>query len=359
MPETSEKDPQETLVQLTKSVLGQQSLTSDEAATAAEALADSKPSLEAKESFLRALAAKGESPSEVAAFAKTFRERAINPGLSDWASRAIDIVGTGGDRSGTFNFSTATALLLAAMEVPVMKHGNRSITSKSGSADLLAALGVPMSPTSDWLKRSLEENHFCFFFAPSFHPAFKEIMPVRKRLAETGTKTIFNLLGPLINPGQPAHQLMGVFASHWVHPIAAALEDLGLTAAMVVHSKISESSGVDEMTVAGENQVVGVGSLKGITIPADPTDLGLKAATLADIAGGDAAENLTILRSLANGAAQGPMEDTLCLNAGAALQICGRSPDLISGIQLARESLRSGLLTEWLLHFQTFNRTHS
>ena len=161
--------------------------------------------------FLLALAEKGETPAEVAAFAAGISSLAVDPGVSDWADRAIDVCGTGGDGSGTFNISTAVSFIVAAAGVPVFKHGNRSITSKCGSADLLEALGIRLDATAEQVRASLEAVSFCFFFAPAYHPAFKEIMPVRKALATEGKRTIFNLLGPLINPGKPAHQLLGVF----------------------------------------------------------------------------------------------------------------------------------------------------
>ncbi len=347
------------LTELTEKLRGGTSLKVPEARSGAEALAAPSPSIEEKEAFLLALARKGETPQEVLAFAQEFRERALDPGLDKIAAGAIDIVGTGGDHSGTFNFSTATGLLLAAMGVPVMKHGNRSITSKSGSADLLAALGIPMGNDPDFLRKSIEEFNFCFFFAPSFHPAFKEIMPVRKRLAETGTRTIFNLLGPLINPGKPAHQLMGVFSQEWVSPVSSALDALGLKAAMVVHCQISETVGVDELTVAGANRIEGAGQLKGESFASLPAEFGLPEGYLSDILGSESGQNLGILRTLANGTTSGPMLDTLCLNAGAALYLCGRTSSIQEGISVAKAAIHDKALLKWLIRFEDFNRKNS
>ncbi len=336
-----------------------ESLSEEQAMEAAVALADPSPSVESKEDFLKALSEKGEGPTEVAAFAKAFRARARETGLEEFAEKSIDVVGTGGDKSGTFNFSTATALLLASMGVSVMKHGNRSITSKSGSADLLAALGVPMEADLPHLRESLERFHFCFFFAPAFHPAFKEIMPVRKKLAESGTRTIFNLLGPLINPGRPAHQLMGVFAPQWVEPIASALHGLGLRSALTVHSATGRTSGVDELTVAGDNMIVGSGRLSDADFDSAPEAFGLQRADLADIRGGDAGQNLGILKDLAAGKGTAPMEDTLYFNAGAALKIMDRAGSIAEGIDEARSALKEGSLLSWLASFETFNRKHA
>ena len=359
MPTTHSSEHRDPLSALTEKLVDGANLSSAEAGDAAGALADPAPEPASKEAFLRALAAKGETPGEVSSFAKVFRDLSLPTGLDDLAPEAIDIVGTGGDRSGTFNFSTATALLLASLGVPVMKHGNRSITSRSGSADLLAALGVPMDPGPAFLRESLERFHFCFFFAPAFHPAFKEIMPVRKRLAESGTRTIFNLLGPLINPGRPAHQLMGVFAREWVAPVAEALDRLGPRAALVVHCETGGDSGVDELTVAGENRVCGAGALRDFDFPPDPGSLGLARARLADLLGGDAGENRIILQSLAGGTASEPMRDTLCLNAGAALFTCGRTESVEAGIETARQAIRDRVFHDWLVRFETFNGEHS
>jgi len=354
-PSQSEKH----LTALTDKLTEGSSLTVEEAREAASGLASPEPSLESKESFLTALSRKGETPDEVFAFAAEFRERAVDPGLDDFREGAIDIVGTGGDGSGTFNFSTAAALLVASIGLPVMKHGNRSITSKSGSADLLADLGVPMENDPGALRKSLEEFGFCFFFAPAFHPAFKEIMPVRKKLAETGTKTIFNLLGPLINPGRPRQQLMGVFSDLWLDPIAGALDQLDIASGMVVHCRVANGAGVDELTTAGTNLVRGVGSLRGSTFPIQASELDLPDCILADLRGGESADNLQMLRDLAQGNLKGPVLDTLCLNAGAALFLSGRSETIPSGIELARTSISDGQFQDWLNRFEKFNHSQS
>jgi len=356
---SSSSDPELTLTELTEKLHQGTSLTVPEARSAAAALASPTPNPQAKENFLIALSGKGETPDEVFAFAEEFRSRSVDPGLGEFSEAAIDVVGTGGDRSGTFNFSTATALLLASMEIPVMKHGNRSITSKSGSADLLAALGVPMENRPDYLRKSLEKFHFCFFFAPSFHPAFKEIMPVRKKLGERGIKTIFNLLGPLINPGRPAQQLLGVFSEDWVAPLATALDRLGLHAALVVHSRINQEQGVDELTTAGVNRLQGAGALKGAAFPSSASEFGLTPSRLEDLRGGEAVENLETLNALAAGRLGGALLDTLCLNAGAALLTCHPSSSIQEGIAKARAAIQEGRFQRWLENFTTFNHSHS
>ena len=216
-----------TLAELTTQLVAGQELTKGEVEVAVMALAGTEVSDEGKGAFLAALAAKGETAEEVAAFAVAFRARAINPGVEAWAPRAIDIVGTGGDHAGGFNISSLVVLTLASAGVTVMKHGNRGITSKCGSADLLAALGVNLEAPPEKLRRALDELGFVFFFAPAFHPTFKHIVPVRKALAAKGQRTVFNILGPLINPGRPAHVLLGAFAEPWVRKLAGALDALG------------------------------------------------------------------------------------------------------------------------------------
>ena len=193
-----------------------QDLTPAEVAAAATALASPEVAADAKAAFLTALGDKGETTGEVAAFAQAFRGMAVNPGVEAWATRAIDVVGTGGDHAGGFNISSLVVLTLASAGVPVMKHGNRGITSKCGSADLLAGLGVNLQAPPEVLRRALTELGYVFFFAPAYHPAFKHIAPVRKQLAEQGRRSVFNILGPLINPGRPAHALLGAFSPAWV-----------------------------------------------------------------------------------------------------------------------------------------------
>ena len=232
--------------------------------TASDLLASPDPDAVDKERFLLALADKGESPEEVAAFASSFRELARDPGLSSLAKAAIDVCGTGGDKSGSFNISTFVAFTLSAGGVPVLKHGNRSITSQCGSADLLEGVGIHLTPSPATLIAAVEELNFTFFFAPNFHPAFKEIMPVRQNLASKGRRTVFNLLGPLINPARPAFQLLGVFSPDLVVPMASTLNALGLRRGLVVHGKLDKGRGMDEISCAGKNLAAGFGELADV-----------------------------------------------------------------------------------------------
>ena len=327
------------------------------ARAAAEQLIREEVSSEAKRAFLLALSHKGETAAEVAAFAQVFREHALDPGVAEWASRAIDVCGTGGDGSGTFNISTAVSFVVAAAGVPVFKHGNRSITSNCGSADLLEALGIRLDAPHDMVQASLRELNFCFFFAPAYHPAFKAVMPVRRALASEGQRTIFNLLGPLINPGRPAHQLLGVFSPDWVQPLADALDALGLTAGLVAHGCLPGGGGLDELSCAGRNRVAGLGRLRGVGSGVDAADAGLPQCPFADLGGGDVAANLATMHALLSGVADAVplgLRHSVLLNAGAALWVAGAAPDLRQGVVRAEQTLQSGAVEDWLRRVRRF-----
>ena len=309
---------------------------------AAAALAATEESDELKAAFLSALATKGETPVEVAAFAAAFRARAVNPGVEAWAPRAIDIVGTGGDHAGGFNISSLVVLVLASAGVTVMKHGNRGITSKCGSADLLAALGVNLEAPPDQLRRALDELGFTFFFAPAYHPAFKHIAPVRKALAARGQRTVFNILGPLINPGRPAHLLLGVFAEPWVEKLAAALDTLGAQTGVAAHGIIAPGRGIDELTTATANRVRGFGRLRDVDAQWRAGEFGLAPARFDDLVGGDLAANLAIVDALLAGRGPAGLVDTIVLNAAVAMWIVGKTPGVRDGLDSARELLLGG-----------------
>ncbi len=331
-----------------------QDLTFEQISEAACALASPSCPADDKRLFLIALSRKGETAQEVAGLAMTFRQLARDPGLQDWAPRAIDIVGTGGDGYGSFNISTVSAITVAAAGVPVIKHGNRAVTSKSGAADFLAMLGVPQNPPLELLRASMEQLNFCFLFAPSFHPAFKEIMPVRKALAEEGQRTVFNILGPLINPARPAYELLGVFSARWVRPLANALHTLKMKRGFAVHAEFEGNGGVDELSCAGRNRVVGFGDFSGLDTVWQPKDLGLANCEPEHIKGGTAAENLATLKAILKGEGQRGLVDTIILNAGCALWTAGAADDIKHGIALARESLLKGKLAAWLEKAQEF-----
>src|SRR5688572_19992673 len=294
-------------------------LTPSEVEAAAVALAGTAESDEAKGNFLTALARKGETAAEVAAFATAFRARAVNPGVEAWAASAIDIVGTGGDHAGGFNISSMVVLVLASAGVTVMKHGNRGITSKCGSADLLSAIGVNIEAPPAKLQRAIEELGFVFFFAPAFHPTFKHVVPVRKALAAQGQRTVFNILGPLINPGRPAHVLLGTFSAASVPKLAGALETLGAKAGLAVHGVIDGERGIDELTTATTNRVRGFGARHDVDAEWHARDFGLERSPFAHLAGGDLQANLAIVDALLAGHAPAGLVDTIVLNAAVAM----------------------------------------
>ncbi|CAI8304845.1 MAG: Anthranilate phosphoribosyltransferase [Opitutia bacterium UBA7350] len=347
-----------TIEDLRQLISGGEDLNWEAATRAAIALADEDLANAEKAAFLIALAKKGETATEVAAFASAFRKLAVDPEVGEWASNAMDVCGTGGDGSGTFNISTTVSFIVAASGVPVFKHGNRSITSKCGSADLLEVLGFKLDAPLPVLRESLRELNFCFFFAPAFHPAFKSIMPVRKELAGQGVRTIFNLLGPLINPGQPAHQLMGVFSGQWVVPLSEALAALGLQSGLVVNGTPEVGRALDELSCAGSNAVAGLGRLSTVRGALNACDGGLMNCEFADLQGGDVADNLRLLEGLLGlaNAAMVPdgLRDTVLLNAGAALWVAGRAHDLKEGVVQAKNIIESGAVGEWLERARNF-----
>lgn len=345
------------LAELTQRLQHRMDLTAPDVEAAAAALASPDVSDEAKGDFLTALAQKGETAAEVAAFAQAFRARAVDPQVGAWAARAIDIVGTGGDHAGGFNISSVVVLVLASAGVPVMKHGNRGITSKCGSADLLAALGVDLGAPPEKLRQALAELGYVFFFAPAYHGSFKHIAPVRKALAARGQRTVFNIIGPLINPGRPAHVLLGSFSSAWVPRLAGALEVLGTPAGLAVHGVISAERGIDELTTATVNRVRGVGRLASIDGEWHAREFGLELSPFEHLVGGDVTTNVAIVDALMAGRAPAGLADTVVLNAAVALWIVGRTGDVREGLALARELLHGGAVKQKIAATREFYRS--
>lgn len=330
------------LADLTTRLTAGNDLSPTDVETAAAALAGTEVGDEVKAAFLTALALKGETAAEVAAFATAFRGRAINPGVEAWAANAIDIVGTGGDHAGGFNISSMVVLTLASADVTVMKHGNRGITSKCGSADLLAGLGVNLEAPPEKLRGALAELGFVFFFAPAYHPTFKNIGPVRKALAAKGQRSVFNILGPLTNPGRPAHVLLGAFSEAWVEKLAGALDVLGTKAGLAAHGVIEAGRGIDELTSATANRVRGFGRLRDLDAVWRAEEFGLKTAPFAELMGGDLATNMAIVDALLAGRGPGGLVDTIALNTAVAMWIVGKTPTVREGVPIARELLLGG-----------------
>ncbi len=330
------------LATLASALEGGKDLSDLQARQAAEALTSEATADETKARFLSALSRKGETSSEIAAFAGYFRTLALDPGMSAWSGRAIDIVGTGGDHAGGFNVSSLVTLVVACAGVPVMKHGNRGITSKCGSADLFAALGVALDAPAERLRTALDQLGYVFFFAPSWHPGFKRISPVRKLLATRGERTIFNILGPLLNPGRPAHVILGAASPELANKLADALEALGTPAGLAVHGVIEPGRGIDELTSATRNQVRGVGRLRAVREEWLPETFGLTESPFSDIQGGDVEANLAIATELSHGRGPRGLADTIALNSAVSLWVTGVRPDIRSAIGEARELLLGG-----------------
>jgi len=336
---------------LTIQLAAAQPLSAEQAGQAVERLMDENIPAAAKADFLIALAKKGETPEEIAVFATALREKSVPPPIEkNWreSREILDIVGTGGDRLGTFNISTTSAILCSAAAVAVAKHGNRAITSQAGSADVLEALGIRIDLTPEEAARSLREKHFAFFFAPNFHPAFKHITPARKLCAERGQRTIFNFLGPLLNPARPSAMLVGVPRGELCEPLAKVLQALGVRRGMVVTGKIQNSklktqNFLDELSTLGENVVAEFYHERGFTTSVLTLEnFPLQPACLEDLLGGDKFQNAEITRKILRGDDRGPKRDAVLLNAGAALFVAGKVKSLAEGWALAGETIDSG-----------------
>lgn len=280
--------------------------------------------------LLMAMRVRGETVAEIAGAVRAMRARMTAIAAPDGA---IDVCGTGGDNAGTLNVSTAVTFVLAGAGVPVAKHGNRALSSRTGGSDVLAALGVNLDVPMERLADILRVANCVFLFAPRHHAAMRHAGPVR---AELGTRTIFNLLGPLSNPAGVKRQLTGVFSPDWARPMAESLARLGSEKAWLVHGQ-----GLDELTLAGENQVVALedGSIRVFTVT--PEQAGLARAPIAAIRGGDPAVNAAALTALLDGA-PGAYRDTVLLNAAAALIVAGRTDDLREGVAIAAKVIDTG-----------------
>lgn len=280
--------------------------------------------------FLMALRVRGETVDEIVGAVGAMRARMLTV---EAPTDAIDIVGTGGDGAGTYNISTLAALIVAGAGVPVAKHGNRALSSKSGTADALSCLGVKLDIGPDLISRCISEAGLGFMFAQQHHSAMRHVGPTR---VELGTRTIFNLLGPLSNPAGVTRQLVGVFAPQWVVPVAEVLRDLGSKSVWVVHGE-----GLDEITTTGVTQVAALENGAIRTFELTPGDFGLETVLLADLKGGDGAHNAVALKGVLEGDAT-PYRDISLANAAASLVIAGRAANLGEGMELARQSLASG-----------------
>jgi anthranilate phosphoribosyltransferase len=308
---------------------------------------------EKKAAFLIALAQRGETPEEISAFAWELRERSIRPVLPESMRDQVllDVVGTGGDGLNTFNISSASALVASAGGLHVAKHGNRAVTSKSGSADVLEALGIRIEleahEVGDWLAR----HRFAFLFAPKFHPAFRHIGPARRLCAEAGQRTLFNFLGPLLNPVRPTAQLMGVARSELCESMAQVLRSLGVRRGMVVCGSVPVEAGgpspqgaaIDELSTLGSTVVSEFHPEGALSTSTLETELfPLQRARLKALQGGDREFNADLVRSILRGKDRGPCRDSVLLNAGAALFVGGGASSIVEGWERAGDIIDTG-----------------
>lgn len=308
-----------------------------------------------KASFLRALTAKGETAVEIAGFVEAFLERAVDPGVSqmNFSGPTIDVCGTGGDKLNLFNVSTTSMFVIAAGGAVVVKHGNRGITSKSGGADVLEALGVKIDLSPESFRKCLEYAGVGFLFAPIYHPAFKAVVGVRKMLAQEGTRTIFNLIGPLLNPARPECQLVGVCDPSMDSVFAEILQRLGRDSAWVVHGSTADGGPVDEVSLLGPTRICKSGRYQSLMDEeVKPEDFGMSLCDVKELEGGDAEENAVILTNILSGKETGPKREIVLLNAGAGLACAGLADTMEQGVKLAAELIDSGQALDRLHRLQ-------
>ena len=320
------------LTALIEKVARHEDLSADEAGAVMREVLEGRAAPGALAGLLVALVMKGERPAEIVGFAREMRAHAVK--LSAPAGDVFDTCGTGGDRSGTFNISSAAALVVAACGVKVAKHGNRAASSQCGSADVYETLGVNLAASPDVVEKTLHQANIAFFFAQTFHPSMKHAAPVRREL---GLRTAFNLLGPLTNPAGARRQIVGVPRAELTDLMARSLALLGSDRAWVVHG----ADGIDEISTTGYTKVAECRNGTVHTFHIHPSDFGVPKALPADLKGGDAARNAEIVTSVLAGQS-GPARDIVILNAGAALFVAGKSASVAEGIARAASAIDSG-----------------
>ncbi len=323
---------------LIEKLVRHEDLTTDEAAQAMREVMEGRAAPGALAGLLAALVMKGERPEEIAGLARTMREHAV--ALMTPPGDVFDTCGTGGDRSGTFNVSSAAAVVVAACGVKVAKHGNRSVSSRCGSADVFEELGVNVMAPPQVVEQTLREANIAFFFAPTFHPSMKHAGPIRR---EMGIRTTFNLLGPLTNPAGATRQIVGVPRPELTQVMARALMLLGAKRAWVVHG----AGGIDEISTTGHTKVSECRDGAVHTFFIHPAEFGLPKVAPGDLRGGDAVENAAIIRTMLDGK-PGAAREIVLLNAGAALFVAGRTPSVREGISRAAAAIDSGAARDTL-----------
>lgn len=329
------------ITELLTKVAAKQNLSYDEAKDAVDEIMSGGVSPEVTAAFLTALAMKGETEDEIAGAADGMRSKALPFEIN---GNALDIVGTGGDKSNSFNISTTSALVAATAGVKIAKHGNRAASSKSGTADCLEMLGVKIDCAPELMHKSLEENNIAFFFAQKYHSAMKYVAPVRKQL---GIRTVFNILGPLTNPGKVCQMVLGVFSEEYVEKIATALIKLGVTDALVVYGV----DGFDEISACGKTVIAEVRGGKINQYEVTPESFGLKSCTKEDLLGGTPEENAQITRNVISGKGTDAQNTAVALNAGACIYVAKEGVSLEQAINEAKEIIKSGKAQKTLERF--------
>ena len=336
-----ERQGQEMIVEATKKIVENMDLTADEAAQVMDEMMSGEAEQINMASFLTALRMKGETVEEITAFAKGMRKHGTKVPVS---GDVLEIVGTGGDEANSINISTAASIVAAAAGYKVAKHGNRSVSSRSGAADCLEALGVRLDLEPEQNARVLEEGNICFMFAQKYHAAMRFVGPVRKGI---GLRTVFNILGPLSNPAQANAELMGVYSEDLVEPLAHVLSNLGVKRALVVYGQ----DRLDEISMSAPTTCVEVrnGTFERYVIT--PEQFGFKRCQKKDLTGGDGIENARITERIFRGECTDAKADAVILNAGAGIYLMGGASDIAQGAEIARETIRSGKAYETLQNF--------
>ena len=331
-------------------------LTRSEVGLAVSLLLSDKTADGEKADFLSALHSKGESPDEIAAFVEQLIDRAVDPELdqAQLSSPMLDVCGTGGAGLELFNVSTTIMFILASAGVTVVKHGNRSVTSRCGSADVLEALGVKIELAPEQLRECVKRIGFGFILARHYHPAFRAVAETRARLAQAKQRTIFNLLGPLLNPARPPRQFIGVFSPRLTTIFADVLRQLGRERAWVVHGLTETGAGMDDISTSGVTTLAELANGKVTSGVIDPRWLGIAQTSLSELKGDDAPRNAQILEGILDGSIRGAMREMAVANAGGAFVVAELAENIRTGIELANQQIDSGAALQKLRALQAF-----
>src|SRR5437588_5779564 len=342
---------------LTEKLRNELDLNSAEIGDAVTLLLTSEVDDQVKAEFLTALHKKGETAEEIAAFVRALMKRAVDPMIApaDMPGPMVDVCGTGGDGLDLFNVSTTVAFVVAAGGAVVVKHGNRRVTSSCGSADVLEQLGVPIDLAPEQLRESLKRDGIGFLFARQYHPAFRVLAEMRQRLARQNVRTVFNALGPLLNPARPSRQLIGVFDPRLTGIFAAVLRELRHKRALIVHGLGDNDAGIDDISVSGVTTVVELVDDKITSAILDVSWLGVPRAPVSDLYGGDARANAETIDGILSGKITGAKRDMTLVNAAGGFVVAGLAKDLKEGIDLAREEIDSGRALEKLRALQNYS----